>query len=241
MEAFIYTAMSGADQAQRSLSVRANNLANAQTAGFRADMDTVQSTAVSGYGYDSRYLATSGEGAVLQKSGQLNETGRDLDVAIQGDGYFVVDTEDGTAYTRAGSLQVDAEGVLTDNGHPVRGEGGPIVLPPYSSVTIANDGTISVLPQGGTELQVVDKLLLTKPEPADLMKNEKGLLVARSGMDYPADETVAVASGHVEGSNVSAVQEMMNTMQLNRAFDMQMRLFRVADDIADGGNRLIRS
>jgi flagellar basal-body rod protein FlgF len=96
------------------------------------------------------------------------------------------------------------------------------------------------MPQGGTQLQVIDKLLLTRPEPADLAKSPKGQLVARSGMDYPADETVSVASGHVEGSNVSAVEEMMHTMQLTRSFDMQMRLFKVADELADGGNRLIR-
>lgn len=240
MDAFIYTAMSGANQVQRSLGVHANNLANAQTAGFRADLSNAQSAAVSGYGYDSRHQAVQADDVVTQKSGDLTETGRALDVAIQGEGYFVVDSPDGAAYTRAGSFQIDGDGNLTSNGYPVRGEGGPIALPPYADVSIASDGTVSVLPQGGTQLQVVDKLLLAKPDASDLAKNEKGLLIARSGMDYPADDSVAVAPGHVEGSNVSAVEEMMHTMQLTRSFDMQMRLFKVADDIADGGNRLIR-
>ena len=240
MDAFIYTAMSGADQVQRSLAVHANNLANAQTAGFRADLSNAQSAAVPGYGYDSRYQAAQADDVVTHKSGELAETGRTLDVAIEGEGYFVVDTPQGTAYTRAGSFQIDADGNLTSNGNPVRGEGGPIALPPYAELTIAADGTVSVLPQGGTELQVVDKLLLAKPDPTDLAKNAQGQLIARSGMDYPADNTVVVAPGHVEGSNVSAVEEMMHTMQLTRSFEMQMRLFKVADDLADGGNRLIR-
>lgn len=241
MDAFIYTAMSGANWAQRSLSVHANNLANAQTAGFRADIDHAESIAVPGYGYDSRHEAASTESSVTQKPGELRETGRALDVAIQGDGYFAVDTDSGTAYTRAGNFQTDADGRLTSNGTPVRGEGGPIVLPPYSDISIASDGTISVIPQGATTLRVVDRLLLAKPEPADLVKNEKGLLVTRSGIDYPVDDAITVAPGHVEGSNVSAVEEMMQTMELTRSFDMQMRLFKVADEIAEGGNRLIRA
>lgn len=240
MDAFIHTAMSGADQVQRSLAVHANNLANAQTAGFRADLSSAQSVAVAGYGYDSRYQAMQSDSFVTQKPGELTETGRALDVAIQGAGYFALDTPGGTAYTRAGNFQIDADGNLTSNGYPVRGEGGPITLPPYTDLDIGSDGTISIMPQGGTALQVVDKLLLTRPEPSDLTKNEQGLLVTRSGMDYPADDTVTVASGHTEGSNVSAVEEMMHTMQLTRSFDMQMRLFKVADDLADGGNRLIR-
>ncbi|GAB2567505.1 flagellar basal-body rod protein FlgF [Dyella jejuensis] len=241
MDALIYTAMSGADHAQRSLAVRANNLANAQTAGFRADMAVSETATVQGYGYDARHQARLGANAITHASGQLSETGRALDVAIQGEGYFVVDAEDGTAYTRAGSFTMDAEGTLTSNGYAVRGEGGPIVLPPHSAVTIGNDGTVSVQAEGETAMQVVDKLLLVKPEAADLVKNEKGLLVARSGMDYPADDTVAVAPGHVESSNVSAVEEMMQTMQLTRSFEMQMRLFKAADEMAEGGNRLIRS
>ncbi|QAU23975.1 flagellar basal-body rod protein FlgF [Dyella sp. M7H15-1] len=241
MDAFIYTAMSGADHAQRSLGVRANNLANAHTAGFRADTAVSETTTVKGYGYDSRHQARLAESAVVHAPGQLSETGRSLDVAIQGEGYFVLDTDSGSAYTRAGSLQMDADGALTSNGHKVRGEGGPIVLPPHSQVSIGNDGSISVLPQGQTELQVVDKLLLVKPDPADLLKNEQGHLITRSGMDYPADDSVAVAPGHVEGSNVSAVEEMMQTMQLTRSFEMQMRMFKVADEMAEGGNRLMRS
>lgn len=240
MDAFIYTAMSGADHAQRSLSVRANNLANAQTAGYRSDVAVAETTDVPGYGYDSRHQALLSGTLVTHTPGQLGETGRALDVAIRGEGYFVVDTDDGTAYTRAGSFTIDNEGMLLSNGRAVRGEGGPIVLPPHSAVHIGDDGTVSVLADGESEMQVVDKLMLTKPEPADLVKNERGLLVTRSGMDYPADDTVVVAAGHVEGSNVSAVEEMMQTMQLTRSFEMQMRLFRAADEMAEQGNRLIR-
>jgi flagellar basal-body rod protein FlgF len=116
MDAFIYTAMSGADHAQRSLAVRANNLANAQTAGFRSDMAIAETSGVDGYGYDSRHQARLGENAIAHAPGQLAETGRALDVAIQGDGYFVVDADGTSAYTRAGSFAMDADGALTSNG-----------------------------------------------------------------------------------------------------------------------------
>ncbi|MGC1550223.1 MAG: flagellar hook-basal body complex protein [Rhodanobacter sp.] len=104
MDAFIYTAMSGADHAQRALQVRANNLANAQTGGFRADMAVAETAVVPGYGYDSRHQAMLGSNAVDHNPGQMTETGRALDVAIHGTGYFMVDSEDGPAYTRAGSF-----------------------------------------------------------------------------------------------------------------------------------------
>lgn len=240
MDTFLYTAVSGADYTRRSLAVRANNLANAQTTGFRADMAVAEHLEVAGYGYDSRRQAGITGTFVDQARGRLNETGRSLDVAIQGDGYFVVEAADGPAYTRAGHFQLDGEGNLTLGGRPVLGQVGPIALPPHQAVTIGADGTVSVRPQDGGELQVVDRLLLVLPEPADLVKRPDGLLGTRSGIQYGPDERVRVAAGHLEGSNVSAVEEMIRTMELSRTFEMQMRLFQAADEMAQTGDRLIR-
>ncbi|KVO87669.1 flagellar biosynthesis protein FlgF [Burkholderia ubonensis] len=240
MEAFIYTAMTGADYAQRALGVRANNLANAQTNGFRADLAGAESVAATGHGFDSRHLANLAPTEVDHTPGHLAETGRALDVALAGPGYLAVETEEGPAYTRAGSLTLDGDGPLTLNGRPVLGGGGPIVLPEHDSATIGADGTISVLPRGESEIQAVGRLLLVNPEPSDLTKNRDGLLVSRSGTQYDADDTVTVKGGHLESSNVSAIEEMMQTLSLTRAFEMQMRLYRAADEMADAGNRLIR-
>jgi flagellar basal-body rod protein FlgF len=241
MDALIYTAMSGAEHVLRGLQVRANNLANANTGGFRADMASARSVAAQGYGYDSRHLAALGGYGVDGTAGKLSETGRPLDAAIQGAGYFAVETDEGPAYTRAGNFTLSGDGALMLGARPVLGEGGPIVLPPHSAMTIGQDGTLSIVSEGGNETQTVDRLLLVNPDPADVTKNQAGLIVSRSGMGFAQDDSVVVLGGHLEGSNVSPVEEMMQSMSLTRSFEVQMRLYKVADEMADAGNRLIRS
>lgn len=240
MDALIYTAMSGAERALHAQQVRANNLANADTPGFRADLEMSVSEAVQGYGYDARHLGRLRADSVSNRQGTLKQTDRELDVAISGDGYLAVQWGDGEAYTRAGALTVDAEGMLTVNGRAVMGEGGPIVLPPYSQLAIGEDGTISIRPPGQPLMQPLERLKLVRPDPASMVKNEAGLLVSRGQDELPADPTVRVRAGFLEGSNVSAVEEMVATMTLNREFELQMKLYKAADSMADTGNRLIR-
>lgn len=240
MDALIYTAMSGAERALHAQQVRANNLANADTPGFRADLEMSVSEAVQGYGYDARHLGRLRADSVSNRQGTLKQTDRELDVAISGDGYLAVQWGDGEAYTRAGALTVDAEGTLTVNGRAVMGEGGPIVLPPYSQLAIGEDGTISIRPPGQPLMQPLERLKLVRPDPATVIKNEAGLLVSRGQDELPADPTVRVRAGFLEGSNVSAVEEMVATMTLNREFELQMKLYKAADSMADTGNRLIR-
>jgi flagellar basal-body rod protein FlgF len=240
MDALIYSAMSGAERALRAQQVRANNLANAGTTGFRADMAQASSQAVNGYGYDARYMSRLEANSVNTRSGTLTATGRELDAAIAGPGLFTVAEGTGEAYSRAGAFTLDAEGRLLLDGRAVLGEGGPIVLPPSNRVEIGEDGTLSVLAEGAFEMQQVDKLKLVLPTAGDLHKNEAGLLVSRSGAPLPASDAVAVRGGHLESSNVSAVEEMVASMQINRDFEMQMKLFKAADDMATNGNRLLR-
>lgn len=240
MDALIYTAMSGAERALHAQQVRANNLANADTPGFRADLEMSVSEAVQGYGYDARHLGRLRADSVSNRQGTLKQTDRELDVAISGDGYLAVQWGDGEAYTRAGALTVDAEGTLTVNGRAVMGEGGPIVLPPYSQLAIGEDGTISIRPPGQPLMQPLERLKLVRPDPASMVKNEAGLLVSRGQDELPADPTVRVRAGFLEGSNVTAVEEMVATMTLNREFELQMKLYKAADSMAETGNRLIR-
>lgn len=240
MDALIYSAMSGAERALRAQQVHANNLANLQTNGFRADLEVATSQNVAGYGYDARHMNQLQANAVNTRAGTLVETGRGLDAAISGEGFFAVAYGEGEAYTRNGAFVQDENGTLTLNGRPVLGDGGPIVLPPASEITIAADGTISVLADGQAQMQPIDRLKLVKPAASDLTKNEAGLVVSRSGNPLPVDETVKVRGGHLEGSNVSAVEEMVSTMNLSRDFEFQMKLFKAADEMAATGNRLLR-
>jgi flagellar basal-body rod protein FlgF len=240
MDALIYTAMSGAERALRGQQVHANNLANMDTAGFRANMELATAAKLPGYGYDDRHMTQLQANAVNTRQGTLKATGRELDVAISGDGFFAVQGPTGEAYTRAGAITLDADGTMTVNGMPLLGEGGPITLPPFRKIEIGQDGTVSILGQGATaEMQVIDKLKLVKAEGSELTKNEAGLLVARDGQPLQADNTVQVRSGHLEGSNVSAIEEMVATMSLNRTFEIQMKLFKASDSMNEVGNRLI--
>lgn len=244
MDALIYTAMSGAERVLRAQQVHANNLANADTAGFRANLEVSSASPVAGAGYDARHLNLLASEAVSGREGSQRETGRELDIAIQGQGLFAVQLDQGgtsgEAYTRAGGFTLDADGHLLLDKRPVLGEGGPITLPPYSKLEVSADGVISVRSGDTAELQQVDKLKLVKPEFGQLRKNEQGLLVGRDGASLDADASVRVANGHLEGSNVSAVEEMVSTMSLSRDFEIQMRLFKSADGMAEAGNRLIR-
>ena len=149
MEKLIYTAMSGAQHTLMAQQIRANNLANVNTTGFRADFERVSAYALTGDGYQSRVMAREEMAGTNFKAGALMQTGRKLDVAIRGEGFLAVQTPDGKeAYTRAGNLEADADGLLTLNGRPVLGEGGELVLPAYRDISFGKDGTLSITPSG---------------------------------------------------------------------------------------------
>ncbi|RZT09981.1 flagellar basal-body rod protein FlgF [Duganella sp. CF402] len=239
MDALIYTAMSGAERALRGQQVHANNLANIDTGGFRANMELSAAQAVNGYGYDDRHMSQLQANSLSTKPGTMKSTGRDLDVAVAGNGFLTVQSAGGEAYTRAGAMVLDENGTLRVNGDVVLGEGGPITLPEYTAIAIGNDGTISIQAPGTTTMQVIDKLRLVKAEASELTKNTQGLLVARDGNPLATDPGVVLRPGHLEGSNVSAVEEMVSVMSLNRTFEIQMKLFTATDSMAEAGNRLI--
>jgi flagellar basal-body rod protein FlgF len=239
MDKLIFTAASGAERLMKAQQVHANNLANIDTAGFRASMESAGSAQLGGFGYDDRHLPTLQADTISTRAGAIRETGRPLDVAIAGQGYLAVQSGDGEAYTRSGEIEVGPDGALSVHGHPLLGEGGPIVLPQNTAVEIANDGTISVLTEGATQMQVVDRLRLVNADGAQLTKNEAGLLVSRDGADVATDPNVKLRPRALEGSNVSAIEEMVATMDLNRSFEMQMRLFKASDDMNSTGNKLI--
>ncbi len=241
MDALIYTAMSGAERALKAQQVHANNLANMDTGGFRADMElSTAHSLMTGSGYDDRHLAQLQSNTLSTRSGTLKATGRELDVAIAGDGYLAVQAPGGgEAYTRAGAMALDADGTLSINGHAVLGEGGPITLPAHSKLAIGQDGTISVQLAGKPEMQSVDKIKLVRAEASELRKNEAGLIVTRGGETLATDPAVQLRNGYLEGSNVSAVEEMVATMSLNRTFEIQMKLFKASDSMNEVGNRLL--
>jgi flagellar basal-body rod protein FlgF len=241
MDKLIFTAVAGAERTMRAQQVRANNLANMDTPGFRANLElaSTQSMQSHGYGYDDVHMTRSEADAISTRPGTIRETGRPLDVAIAGNGFFTVEWAGGEAYTRAGAIEIGADGALSVGGRALLGDGGPIVLPPHRAVEIGTDGTVSVMPEGGIAMQVIDRLRLVNAEAQELTKNEAGLVVSRGGEALPVDPNVTVRPRALEGSNVSAVEEMVATMSLNRTFEMQMKLFQAGDKMNEAGNRLL--
>ncbi len=156
MDRLIFTAMSGASRSLSQQQIHANNLANVNTQGFRSDLDNAISQQVNGEGYASRYMALPTQGGVDMTPGAVRETGRNLDIAIKGDGLIALTSGNREVYTRNGQIDVSPEGDLSINGLPVEGDNGPIVLPPFSSVSIGEDGVITIVPDDGDIAAPVD-------------------------------------------------------------------------------------
>ncbi|AJZ88528.1 flagellar basal body rod protein FlgF [Cedecea neteri] len=241
MDHLIYTAVSGANRSLSQQQIHANNLANVNTHGFRSDLESAQAQQIEGAGYDSRYLVQPTSGGVDMTPGAMKQTGRDLDVALRGNGLIALGSGNREVYTRHGQIDVGPEGDLTIGGLPVEGDNGPIVLPPFSHISIAQDGVISIVPDdGGPAVPVeIDRLKLVDIPAGQLRKNSAGLLVTNA-LNNPRNEDVMVASGHLESANVSAISEMVSSIALNRQFEAQIKMMKAADDLATAGNRLLR-
>jgi len=244
MDRFLYISMSGAKETLRAQTVNNHNLANASTTGFRADLSAFQSRVVAGSGYASRAYATNATIGWDSTQGALMSTGRDLDVGIQGPGWIAVQGPDGReAYTRAGDLRVDPTGVLMNGaGQTVLGEGGPISVPPNTSLLIGADGTISIVPvgQGPETTSQVGRIKLVNPPADTLVRGDDGLFRTADGTDAAPDASVRVATGVLESSNVNVADAMVNMIELSRHFDLQVKAMRTAEENAAASAQLLK-
>lgn len=228
MDRMIYLSMSGAKATMQRQETLANNLANVSTAGFRAELAAFRAVPVEGSGASSRVYALETTPGYDASPGQVMATGRNLDVAMKGNAWLAVQGLDGTeAYTRAGSLDVSAEGVLTTvTGLTALGDGGPIQVPADVQVGIAGDGTVSATDAKGRST-AIGKLKLVTPE-APLTRGTDGLFRASEG-DLSADATARLQDGALEGSNVSAVETMVGMISAARQFEAQMKMLSTAE------------
>jgi|SRR5215831_573563 len=244
MDRMLYVAMTGAKETLRAQTVNNHNLANVSTTGFRADLAAFQSRAVDGTGFASRVYATNGTIGWDDTAGALLTTGRDLDVAINGKGWIAVQGPDGKeAYTRAGNLQVDANGqLMTATGLPVLGDGGPISVPPYTSIFFARDGAISVVAQGQAPdtISQVARIKLVNPPNDQVARGDDGLFRMKDGSQAPSDSAVQLSSGVLESSNVNTADAMVNMIELARQFEMQVKAIRTAEENGSAATQLLK-
>jgi flagellar basal-body rod protein FlgF len=246
MDKAIYLAMTGGKHIARAQTVHANNMANASTTGFKADFAQARAMQVFyGDGLPSRVYALSENPATDFSYGSLLETGNDLDIAVDGDGWIAVQGRDGReSYIRTASLRVDANGLLTTaSGELVLGDGGPIALPPYEKVEIGDDGTISLQAQGQAPntLAEVGRIRLVRPDERTLIKGEDGRLRQPDGSPpLPADATVRLSKGFLESSNVNVVSEFTQIIALARQFEMNLKVMRAAEENSTAATRLLQ-
>ncbi|MBW7984773.1 flagellar basal body rod protein FlgF [Enterobacillus tribolii] len=248
MDHAIYTAMGAASQTLERQAVTANNLANATTPGFRAQLAALRAVPVEGETLQTRTLVTASTPAHDFSLGSLNYTERPLDVALQEQGWLAVRRADGTeGYTRNGSLQIDNTGQLLSQGLPVIGDNGPIMVPERAELTIAADGTITALGAGdlpNTTTQV-GRLKLVTAAPEELEHGEDGLFrlteqaQQQRGAVLNADPEARVMPGVLEGSNVKPVETMVDMIANARRFEMQMKVISSVNENEQRANSLL--
>ena len=245
MDRMIYTAMTGAQQSMQQQSVVTNNLSNVDTSGFRAQLHAMRAVPVESAGVHETRVATMASTPGSDFSpGPIASTGRALDVAVDGQGMLTVQTPEGEAYTRRGDIQIDGDGLMTIVGRPVLGDGGPIQVPLGAQVSIGADGTVSAIGAGedADAIAPVGRLKLVDAEDEALVRGEDGLFRGAGEVPgaLPAAEDIGVASGALEGSNVSPVEAMVSMIDVSRRYDMQMKAISTADENAQRANSLLQ-
>ena len=246
MDRVIYTAMSGASQTLNQQSITSHNLANVSTAGFRAQLTAMKAVPIVGNSMPTRTMVAATTPTYDSTMGAFNYTGRDLDVALSEDDWLAVQLADGSeAYTRNGAIQIDENGTLNIQGHPLLGDNGVLTVPQRSQVSISADGTLSALGAGDkrTTIAQVGKIKKVHLEPNELVRGNDGFFhatpVNNRGAVLQDNPNAKLMSGVLEGSNVNPVTAMVNLISHSRQFEMQMKQITTADENAQRANQIL--
>ena len=244
MDRLIYTAYSGLSGSMMTQAVIASNMANAQTIGFRAELQSADPMTLKGPSIEARPMTRGDVRGANMKQGALIETGNPLDVALSGRTMLAVQAADGEeAYTRRGDLAVDATGVLTNgHGRPVVGDAGPVTVPPGAKIPIAPDGPVlAALPENPDQPpQEVGRLKLVSTAGSRIEKGLDGLFRVVGGGALPADEEAKLQPGSLEQSNVEPTRVLVEMVEAQRLFDMRAKLISTARELDEGGAGLMR-
>ena len=256
----LYSAASGMESQQMNLDVISNNLANVNTTGFKMSklqfQDTLyQTTHAAGSQAGGGNIIPSslqvGQGSVpvaterIWTQGDLSQTGGTLDVAIQGSGFFQVQMPDGTlAYSRDGAFKTDAAGVvMTSDGYPVQG-GFPTVPAGTTNITVSPSGAVSYTTASGVTTGQVQIVRFMNPGGLDAMGHNLYKETGASGtaeLGTPgANGFVSLQQGSLELSNVSVVQEMVNLILAQRAYEVNSKAVQAADEMMQQSNGMMR-
>ena len=235
MDRLIYTSLTAMRGSMARQTAIANNLANANTPGFRADLAEAQTVWLESQQLNTRAFSSEEVQAADMKAGTVIATGRDLDIALSADSMLAVQAKNGEiGYTRRGDLMLSSTGLLTTgDGRPVQGAQGPLTLPPSDAINIDDQGRVWIVPAGGdaTQPQQLDQLLLVSPAGSDVVKGVDGLFRVRGGGTLPADPDARVITRSLENSNVSATEALVEMIEASRSWDTQLKLLNDARDM----------
>lgn len=213
----IYAGLSRQSGLMREMRVLANNIANSDTTGFRKEgVVFAEYLGRTGKPQDAVSMAHARGRLVDLGQGGLSLTGGDLDIAIEGDGFFMVETPTGPALTRAGAFLLNADGgVVTAEGYPLLDDGkAPVGVPPdVVSISVGADGTLSADGEAVAKIGVFEVL-----DPADL-QHRAGTMFHASG-EVSAVEEPLMRQGFLEGSNVVAMTEIARMIEVQRAYEL---------------------
>lgn len=244
MDRMIYLAMNGAKHVAWQQATTANNLANANTPGFKAEQVSFRALPVQGEGSPTRTYVVDNTIGYDASQGTLMQTGNPNDFALGGPGFIAVQTPDGQeAYTRGSGFVLDETGIMrTPGGLAILGDGGPITIPLGSQPRLTQDGMVLAVPQHGADRtpQIVGQLKLVKPaNNGDVYKGEDGLFHTQDGAQLQADPTVKLVTGALEGSNVNPVDSLIQMISHTRAYELNVKLMHTADQNAQAATQLL--
>lgn len=246
MDKGLYVAMTGARASLQAQGTVSHNLANVDTRGFKAALAATESFRIQGEGLPSRVASVLSDAGFDSRPGSQMVTGRNLDVSLAANRWLTVQAADGSqAFTRSGDLAITANGMLvTSTGQAVLDEAGnPMAVPPVQSIDIGSDGTVSVVPQGeGPQaMAMVGRMRIVEATPGQLTRGLDGLMRSTDPAVPPPPATGdSLTVGVLEGSNVNAATALVQMIQLQRQFEMQVKVIRSGDDMAQASNSLLR-
>ncbi len=235
MDKIAYTSANAMQTLMKRQTTIANNMANANTVGFKADMISAEAKYLNGPGHDSRAMAVERDMQADMNAGSVTQTGRPLDIALEGDSMIAVQAADGKeAYSRRGDLRIAASGAMvTGDGFPVLGESGPVTMPPADRVDIGADGTVFFVPQGGdpTQPQELGRLKLVSVTGSAISKGADTLFHVPDDGQLPVDENARLIPGALEESNVNMTAALVDMIETSRAWETQAKLLRSAEEL----------
>jgi len=244
VDRLIYSSLAAMRGAMARQATIANNLANVNTAGFRGEFTSAEAEWLKGSGLNSRATVSEDVTGANMTAGAVQSTGRDLDIALNGDALLAVQSPDGSeGYTRRGDLQTSDSGLLTTgDGMPVLGQSGPITLPPADSISIGKDGQIWIVPQGGDPKspQAVDTIKMVSAQGSTIKKGLDGLFHVDGGGTLPTDPDAKLTAKSLEGSNVNASATLVEMIDASRSWEAQVKMLTTAQDMDKSAAQLMQ-